>query len=169
MILLATRADIAKYRQISKSVLDAVLNQYINDAQFVDVQQLMGAEFFNDMLRNYTAANYQALLKEASYVHETVTYTNYGLIAVISLYSYSRYILFGGYTDTPFGFVQKVTDESQPVSYNDRKSAGKDAQQNAFYYWENVRDFLNRNEADYPLWKNDCRVNKKRFKISKIG
>lgn len=170
MVLLITRADIATYRQISDTVYDDVLNMHINDAQFVDVQKLMGTDFYNDMIRNSTDANYVTLLDGGDYTYQDVTYTNQGLKAVIVFYTDARYKLLGSNIDTPFSFVTKTSEDSIPVSYSERKTVSKASEQTAYMYWENVRDFLDRNSDDYPLWKNGCGQAKTgNFRISKIG
>ncbi len=169
MVLLVNRTDIAEYRQISSTVKDKVLNSFINDAQFVDVQDLLGRDFYNDLIRNFTDDNYQTLLNRGDYTYQTVTYTNVGLKAVIVHYAYSRYVLEGSQTDTPFSLVEKLNPDSQPVSDGSKKTRAKSNQQTAFNYWENVIDFLDRNSSDYPLWTSGCVVKRGGFRISKIG
>ena len=167
MIQLITRQDIATYAQISDTVLDNVLNQHINNAQFVDVQKLMGADFYNDMIRNSTDANYIALLTEADYTYKSIVYTNVGLKSVIVNYTYGRYVQFGSQTDTPFGYVTKDNQYSTPTGSGTKKSMSKSCEQTAYEYWKSVRDFLNRNTDIYPLW-NQCRT-RRRFSITKIS
>lgn len=170
VIQLIDRVDISGYRQISDTAYDKVLNQHINDAQFVDIQRLLGSDFYNDMIRNSTNANYVALLDGGDYAYQGITYSNYGLKAVLVHYFYARYVMFGDKTDTPFGFVEKLTPNSQGVDIANKKSLSKDSKDIAFNYWENVKDFLDRNADDYPLWKNNCvTYNRSQFKISKIG
>lgn len=169
-ILLINRTDIAEFRDISQTVHDKVLNQHIFDAQFQDLQRLMGVQFYNDLLRNFDNTVYQALLNDADYVFETVTYSNVGLKTVLVHYAYARYALLGSNKDTPFGLVVKQTENSQPASEGNKKSLHKMNQIMAFNYWENVRDFLNRNESDYPLWNSGkCITRSGNFRISKIG
>ena len=169
MKLLINRTDIAEYRQISKTVFDKVLNQHILDAQFIDVQKLLGADFYNDLIRNYTDSKYTTLLDGEDYTYQSVTYTLIGLKAVIIHYAYSRYILAGSQTDTPFGYVEKTNDNSQSVSDNSKKNMWKSNQQAAFNYWENVMDYLDRNASTFPLWETSCASTNQTFKISKIG
>lgn len=173
MTLLINRNDIADYKQISKTA-DAtsinVLNQFILDAQFSDLQSLMGGDFYNDLIRNYTDANYVTLLNGGDYTYSGTTYTNHGLKAVIVHYAYSRYVLFGSQIDTPFSLVEKLNgNDSKQVSTDAKKTTAKMAEQLAFNYWENVQLFLERNSNDYPLYKSECVNRKKTFRFSKIG
>lgn len=169
MANLVTRADIALFKQISKSVYDDVLNSYISDAQFTDVQPLMGSDFYFDMIENSTDANYQTLLDGGIYQYQGVDYTSVGLKAVISHFAYARYIMFGSQTDTPFGLTEKTNENSFNVSVSGKKTIYKMNQQMAQGYWENVEQFLLRNPDDYPKWNNSCIQRNGTFRISKIG
>jgi hypothetical protein len=168
---LIDRTDFAaNYRKITDSNYNSgTLEQHIQDAQMVDVQFLMGRDFFNDMIRNYTDAKYTALLNAGDYNYQGAVYTNYGLKSVITLYAYSRYIVAGSQTDTPFGYVEKNATDSTRVDLDRKKSMGKSNEQAGFSNWENVRDFLNRNSTTYPLWKSECVSSRGNFRITKIG
>lgn len=168
MIPLITRYDIEQYRQISKTsgkVSDDILNQSILDAQIVDVQPLVGSDFFNDILRN--VSNYQSLLDGGDYTYKNKTYSNYGLKAVIVFYAYSRYVMFGSTVGTQYGFMEKLNNESQHIDINMKKSVSKSNEKIAFNYWQNVKLYLDRNKDLYPEYKNGCNLNKK-FRISII-
>ena len=168
--LLINRTDIAEWKQVSSTVHDKTLNEHIFNAQFLDLQKLMGTEFFNDMERNYDSVVYKALLNEGDYVFEGTTYFNAGIKRVLVDYAYARYIILGSNQDTPFGQVVKQTNESMPSSKEDKKTIHKMNQQSAFGYWESVVNFLNRNASDYPLWNSTNCVNRQsNFKISRIG
>jgi len=158
------------HRTISQSLYNnGNLNQHISDAQFVDVQKLMGIDFFNDMLRNSTDTKYSKLLDKSDYNYKGKTYTNVGLKSVIVFYAYSRYLMFGSNVQTPFGLVQKQGNNSQEISFAEKKMMSKMNEQTAYNYWENVRLFIERNKEDYPLWKDNCIVQHQSFRISKIS
>lgn len=167
-VLLINRIDIQDYRQLSDTVYDEVLNQHILDAQFVDIQKLLGYNLYNDLILNYTDTKYTALLDGGSYVYNTVTYTNHGLKAVLVHYAYVRYVMYGSQTDTPFGLVEKLSTDSKPVDTSQKKAVSKSNEQTAWVYWENVRTFLDRNKTTYPLWDEACLNTGGGFRISKI-
>jgi len=168
--LLINRADIAEYVQISDTVYDNILNKFIQQAQFADIQRLLGADFYNDLIRNSTEANYVTLLDGGDYVYNGVTYTNEGLKVVIIHYFEARYKISGSNVDTPFGLVIKTDPNSTNVDLPSRKTESKEAKNMAFNYWENVKLFLDRNSDDYPLWKTNCVTHSKsRFKVYKVG
>ncbi len=170
MILLVKRQDfLDNNRDVSSTVYDTVLNQHIADAQFVDVQKLLGVELYNAILRD--SSSYTDLLDGSTYEYQGTTYTNVGLKAVIVFYSYARYLMYGSVKDTPFGFVEKQNSgQSAAADINLKRSLRKNNEEIAFNYWENVQDFLNRNYTDYPLWsQNWAAPNKSRFNIYKVG
>jgi hypothetical protein len=168
-ILLIDRTDIAEFKQISDTVYDKVLNMHILDAQFSDIQRLMGVNFYNDLIRNYTESNYQTLLNGGTYTYNGINYTNVGLKAVLVHYTYARYILNGTHTDTPFGFVDKLNENSEKVDLANRKIISKMNEQMGYSYWENVQDFLEKNASNYPLYVSNCATKNTGFRISKIG
>ena len=170
MALLINRDDIALYRQITDSVHTLkVINQHITDAQFVEIQRLLGVDFYNDLIQNSSDTKYTALLDGGTYEYSGVTYTNVGLKVVLVHYAYARYILMGSQTDTPFGYVQKTNDTSTPVTIEAKKTMAKMNENIAFNYWENVKIFLDRNNKTYPLWESGCYTKKTGLRFSKIG
>lgn len=167
-MLLVSSADFATYnRDISQSNLNSgILNQHIQDAQFIDVKELMGSDFYFDMIRNSVNSNYVSLLEGGDYTYNGKTYTNVGLKSVIVYYAYARYLLMGGNVDTPFSFVNKDSDNSTRVPYNEKKAMYKINKQTAFSHWENVQRFIQRNITDYPLYYY---TKNRTFKISRIS
>lgn len=177
-----TRAQIAQYKQISKSVYEEKLTQITLESQFNDIMPLMGERFYNDFnewlilyLSNNSAshpsnAQYTALFTGGLYTYLGTTYTNYGLISVLSNYVYARYAMFGDIIDNPFGMVNKLQgNESAPISMSAKQTIYKMNQDMAFNYWENVRKYIIRNATLFPLFQNCFVSDKSKSKISKIG
>lgn len=177
-----TRAQIAQYKQISKSVYEEKLTQITLESQFNDIMPLMGERFYNDFnewlilyLANNSAshpsnAQYTALLNGGLYTYLDTTYTNYGLISVLSNYVYARYAMFGDIIDNPFGMVNKLQgNESVPISMSAKQTLYKMNQDMAFNYWENVRKYIIRNATLFPLFQNCFVSDKGKSKITKIG
>jgi hypothetical protein len=177
-----TRAQIAQYKQISKSVYDDKLNQIILESQFNDIMPLMGERFYNDFnnwlilyLSNQSATHpnneaYTKLFNGGLYEYLDTTYTNYGMISVLSNYVYARYAMFGDIIDNPFGMVNKLQgNESVPISMSAKQTLYKMNQDIAFNYWQNVRKFIIRNTTDFPLFQTCFVSDKSKSKISKIG
>lgn len=162
---LVTRASIAEYKQISKTVFDDKLNELIIESQFQDVMPLLGELLFNDVMTN--TANYTDLLEGGTYEYNGITYHNYGLQAVIAYYVYARYAMFGNVTDTPFGQVTKLVGESQTTDYAYKKQAYQMNRDSAYQMWRSVENYLIRTENE--LFGNCHTLTRKtRFNIKKI-
>ena len=65
--------------------------------------------------------------------------------------------MFGSSTDTPFGFVDKSTQDSNPVDNTQKRIVWKKEIQMAHAYFNEVKLYLNRNVSDYPLWNEGCK------------
>jgi len=168
MRLLINRTDIQEFRDISKTVLDKVLNMHILDAQFNDIQKLIGSDFFNDLIENYTSTANQTLLNGGLYDFNGTTFTNVGLKTVIVHYAYARYARFGSNTDTPFGMVIKTSENTEQTSSSDKKAMLTENRSLGFNYWENVKKFLDRNPTDYPIYEQSCQRQYNGLKIRTI-
>lgn len=166
-VKLVNRNDIAQYKQISKTVYDDVLNAIILETQIQDIAELLGENLFNDVLEN--PSNYSDLLNGGAYTHNSITYTNYGLKAVICYYVYARYMMFGSVIDTPFSAIEKLEGaESRPISDKTKKDLYQLNRDSAFAIWKSVQNYLVR--TDNALYK-DCyceRPKSSSFNISKI-
>lgn len=164
MANLITKTDIAVHRQISDSVYDNVINQHIEDAQFMELKNLIGSSFYNKIVND--VASFSNLLDGSEYDFEGTSYSHEGIKRVLIYYSYARYIRFGSSTDTPFGFVQKETPDSSSVSTEEKNIIFKQNQQIGFAYWEDVKLFLDRTDPDG--W-SEAGARGTRIKISKIS
>jgi hypothetical protein len=163
--ILINRAGIAKYKQISKSVHDDKLNDVIRQVQIDEIRPLLGERLFNDLIQN--TENYNDLMEGGTYEYRNITYTNYGLEAVLAYYVYAYYTMFGGVTDTPFSMVNKVNPgQSEPIEYSFKKAMFTTNKNSAFNIWNNVRLYLIRTEN--PFFRA-CDVKQNNFKIRKIG
>lgn len=168
IVQLITGVDVRQHKQISESAYEETLNQYIKEAQFLDIQELLGANMYNDLLRNEADVKYTTLLDGGNYTYETVTYSNVGLKTVLVHFAYARYIKFGSFTDTPFSMIEKIDENSTPVSDSMKQTIYKNNQQIAHKYWANVKAYLDRNKATYPLWDVICTDVNKTFRMQKI-
>lgn len=167
---LITKSDIALHREISRGVKDDKINPFIEDAEFQDLRPLLGDKFYSDLVDNSGETNYANLLNEFEYTYDGVTYKNPGLKKVLSIYAYSRYILFGSFTDTAFGFVQKSNQDSTPVGDSQKRNIYTQERNTAFNYWREVEKYLSRKKEDYPLWNSgSCAPKRGRLRISKIS
>lgn len=156
MTLLINRAEIAKYKQISKSVFDDVLNMHIREAQFSDIRPLLGEQLFNAILK--TPADFTEILDGGEYTHNGITYYNYGLKATLCYYAYGRYLMFGNVTDTPFSTVEKLNGaESKPMEYSTKKSIWNENKDIAYNYFVSLHEYLVRTNNQLYFKNRFCK------------
>lgn len=145
----ANRTDVSLYKQISKTVYDDVFDPIMIETQLQDLAPLLGERLFNDI--NSNLENYADLLNGGTYEHNNITYSNYGLKAVLSYYFYARYQMFGGIIDTPFSIVEKLEGaESKPTTDKTKKDLYQMNRDSAFNIWRSVENYLIR--TNNPLF-----------------
>lgn len=154
--MLIDKIEIAKHRQISQSVRDDKINPYIEDAEFLDLKGLLGELLYYDVVANPTSANNLKLMDPTVYPYDGNDYKHQGLKKVLSIFSYARYMMFGSNTDTPFGLVNKRSQDSDGVQPDQLKIIYKKDQQIAHQYFNEIRTYLDRESDTYPLWRADC-------------
>jgi NMD protein affecting ribosome stability and mRNA decay len=166
-----TPDEFRAFLDVSKSSKDeTVVNRAIRDAQNTDIVSLLGFEFYSYIINNLDDVDVLALLDGDTYEYDSKTYFNVGLKQVVAYYAYAKYILVAGQKDTPFGLVQKNSQNSEHISTARIKEIATSTKQSAYEYWVQVQLFLDRNSANYPLWSSSCSVSKRNsgFRISKI-
>jgi len=167
--MIIDKIELAKHRQISKSVRDDKINPFIDEAEFSDLKGLLGELLYNDIVANPTTQINKDLLGPFTYTYDTFEYKHQGLKKVLSIFSYARYIMFGSHTDTPFGLVEKNSQDSTNADLNHKKIVYKKEQQMAHSLFNEIKTFLNRNTDTYPLWDADCSAKGARsIRINKI-
>lgn len=167
--MLIDKVDISQHREISKSVKDDKINTFIEDAEFLDLKPLLGSALYFDLVKNVSESKYIDLLDAKEFEVDGITYKHQGLKKVLSIFADARYKLFGSYTDTPFGLVEKNHNDSTQVSSASKRDIYKKEQQTAVQYFNDIAMFLDKNKTTYPLWKQGCGKTLGRFRISKIS
>lgn len=171
-----TKKEISKHREISRGVRDDKMNPFIEESQYLDLRPLLGDRLYfaleAESKTDPKSVRFVELMEGGTYQHNENTYFNPGVEKVLSIFSYSRYILLGSFTDTAFGFVQKSDQDSTPVGDAQKRNIHKMEQQSAARYFAEVSIFIGRNTDTYPEWKREgCgrSNNSGRFRIAKIS
>lgn len=152
--------DIRKTRDVSSSVKEARVNQYINDAELTDIRPLIGERLYYDLVTRPTATDkgsYPALLNGSTYTYGDYSYVHPGLKEVLVDFAYARYRHMGSDVDTPFSTVVKQSDDSQRTGFERNREMYSAIRKVAFAKWGLVRDFLNRMSGEavgtrYDYW-----------------
>jgi hypothetical protein len=164
--VLISRNEIAQYVQISKTVFDDKLNEIIRTAQLVELKPLLGERLFDAIMAS--PSSFAEIMNGGTYQYNGITYTNYGLKAVLAHYAYAYYAMYGDITDTPFNMVvKKQNDVSDRIDYSTKKSMFTMNKSKAFNIWTTLENYLIRTNNE--LYLTNCRtIRNNNFRISKI-
>ena len=160
--LLINKNDFIGFKQLSKGRDVDTIETFIQEAQDLDLKELVCREFYFDILKNYQEQAYQKLIHGETYTDADGNDIEFkGLKAVLVHFTYARYTLRSHVTDTPFGMVQKTNEFSQPVSTSEKREIRDRAIVDANRYWEECKIYLDEKVSLFPKWKNcaDCGCN----------
>lgn len=163
--MLVTRDDVLSVRKISKQADSSMMNQFIEEAEFMDLKPLLGELYF--AVKNApTEDKYIKLLEPQTWGDKN--HYHYGLKNVLSIFSYARYVLRGSFINTGFGSVVKTHQDSKPTEFIHKKAMYKEERAIAFSYFQSVVSYIEDNITDYPEW-NTCEKRKTiGFTIKKV-
>lgn len=160
--MLITLIDIRKTRDISQSVKETRVNQFIRDAELADLRPLLGEQIYQDIVLEPTETargSYPDLLDGSIYTYSSYDYMHPGIKEVLVDFAYARYRFFGSDIDTPFSTVVKGSRNSEPTGFNRNREIYTAIRKVAYSKWELVRDYLNRMAGEesgtaYEYWFN---------------
>lgn len=156
MQLLITKQDVLDVKDISNHTTLERINEYIADAQTMDLVPLLGNDFYFDVLNNFANPVYSDLINGTTFDNNGCTWISEGLKRVLVEFAYGRYTYFGVYNDTGFGNVIKTNEWSNPTPDSNRKDIWKQDQQRANMYFESVKKYLDLNPTLFPKWETPC-------------
>lgn len=155
--LLISATDFTPFVDISDlTVKTKKLDIYIQQAQFVDLKEILFQEFYYDLLNDFTASpplqKYADLFNGSTYEYNGRTYTHKGLVPVLVYFAHSRYVINKNNTDTGYGLVQKTNDYSVPSPEKVINRLSDNSKSMAFSYLAPVILYLDHHITDFPLW-----------------
>lgn len=163
-VLLINKNDFKEFKQISKGRDIELIEQYVTEAQDIDIRSLICDKFYFDILKNWQLPAYQKLIHGETYTDEDGVEIEYkGLKPVLVYYAYSRYCMRGSVVDTAFGMVQKTNENSQPISGVEKRDMRDTSIHTALRYWLDVKKYLKEKEETFPKWSecNECKSSSK--------
>lgn len=175
MNTLITISDIKEFKELTANVNFAKeVQPHVIEAQEFEIVPLIGMPFFiaieDDFISSPSLQNYSDLFNGCEYTCNGQTYRHQGLKAVIIYHAYARYLANANQTSTAFGFVQKVSQNSEPISEASIARKVKQARSGAAEFENRLIHYLNAKSSLYPLWKG---TNRKKYrngiKINRIG
>lgn len=163
-ILIASLQDLKKFRPIAETSQDRV-DPYIWEAQMNDIKPVLGDAFYNDFVTNYKDTGYakhdeyQALLNGDTYEWDGGEVQFEGLMTVLCYYAIARYVTNNPINYTAYGVVTKVNAQSQPIDTRTISLNASGLKDMAKSFENDMRQFLDVNAADYPLYRYGKSIN----------
>nr|DAS49568.1 MAG TPA: hypothetical protein [Caudoviricetes sp.] len=174
MKLLVNKQECSKYLSVSLFRKEEEFNRFIREAQMFDFKGLVCESFFQDLTSETPVRDYTLLLEGGSYTFEGKKYEFAGLKAVLSYFAYARYVFVGHQVDTPMGIKEKVNQDGEAISQNERRDVRTMYKQQADLLWQDCERYLERNATLFPEYRcnSGCgesnRINKHRMRMQLI-
>ncbi|MEM9076298.1 MAG: hypothetical protein AAGC43_04625 [Bacteroidota bacterium] len=148
---LLTVLELAQKKQIGKKYDEKKAEEAIQQAQNVDLYDLLG-NFYFDVLNNSLQAAYSPLLNGSTFTYNEKSYTHLGLKEVLADFAYARYINLVNANVTPFGMVTKLNQDSNPVPPQVIRDTVKNAQVDADVKFRIIRIYLEANRTTFERY-----------------
>jgi len=139
----------------TKKLVGGVSNfeQLGKEVEQKELKQLLGVALLQDLQKNpETAANVELLDGGTFENCDGNEIDQLGIRFVLSYLNYSKYIPVSGIESTFTGLVQKNRNETQNISDGKESKLQLDSREIALQEFEIIKQFLNENSDDYPLW-----------------
>jgi hypothetical protein len=158
MRTLLTITQIKKYKTISDFAPSEKVNTFVNEAQFIELRNVLGQGLFDKVVENISPLNYPEL--------------DIQIEPMLAYYSYARYLSQNQVNATAFGVVQKRNEFSEPTSEKTLMRIVGQAREMGKAYERELIKFLNNNKENYPEWESTCErkePNSGSIKMSAVG
>lgn len=144
--------DIANHCDLNK------LNIAINQAEEFDMEDIF-CDFWQDVIDNWDATEWNDLINGGTYEGCNERIKKFaGLKRVWVYYSYARYIMLNGYSDTPNGMVAKTNSYSMPTPLKELETIADKYRTMAKVTLERTMGYLCKNRTTFPNFNDyDCK------------
>lgn len=124
--------------------------QLAAEVQLIKLKELMGADFYQDVLANSTDTWNAKLLDGATYDINDVSYTFAGLKYVLAFLFYERYIMEIDAQDTYVGFMRNENPNAVHVGFAQKKNMAQEMRRVANDHWKDCYLFVCENSVEFP-------------------
>lgn len=155
MALLWTYSEQQEIKPISANFPSDKFEEMANEIQVEDLQNLIGFDFYQDLIQNPTKTAYAELLDGGTYEYNSITYIFKGLKYVLAYLFFAKYIKHSGIEDTFGGFVKKNFEDSRETNQGEKKNYHNDFRKIAFKYWDECTCYMKANSSDFPYYYTD--------------
>ena len=134
-----TKTDIADYIPLAANLDSTRVEMFAKEQEVIRLNNLLGREFYNDLVANPETAANAALIVEIK--------------PMLVYWTYVKYLQNGAVFNTATGAVLKRTDYSIPMSDKELEYAVTSNVELARFYESTIIEFLKENKDDYPLFE----------------
>jgi hypothetical protein len=159
MKLIITIDNIREFRPLARTIDPARIQPYIQEAQQIDLKQLLGPALYLDFYTKYddssqgaTYTAYQELLKGKTYTYGGKSIEHPGLIGYLVYSALARFMPNNQVNATSFGVVMKDWEGSTAVDANMMRQVVTELRSNALAFKADIEKFLSSNPTNYPLY-----------------
>lgn len=154
--------NIREFRPIAKTIDATRIGSYIQEAQQIDLKQLLGDALYLDFMTKFddstqgaTYTAYQELLKGKTYTYGGRSIEHPGLIGFLAYSALARFFANNQINATSFGVVQKDWEGSTPIDAKTLQMTITEIRSNALAFKADIEKFLSSNPTTYPLYAPD--------------
>jgi hypothetical protein len=150
--------DIKEVRPAAKEIPADRIAPFITEAQFHDLQPIIGEAFYYDLLTNIDNVGaqydvYRNLLNGVdSYVYSGKTYFFFGLRPCLVYFSLARFYQNQPINVERYGLVKKKNEQSEPLTQKEIDAVIGEVRAMAYTHRAKAICYIQRNIASYPLF-----------------
>lgn len=146
-----TTKDFRSLRNITYKIDEGKVSMSITQAH-TDLREVLGDAFYFDLVKNKDEAAYGDLLNGSEFNVDGNVYIHEGIKSLLADYSYARYLYEVNINHSPFGMVQKNSQDSEPIDRNMIKDLVKQVNQDASRKFELIRTYLDSKKDVFTVW-----------------
>lgn len=140
--------------------------QIMEETQINELQDLLGFQLYQDLIKNPTDSKYATLLNGVDWTYNDQVIHMSGLKYVLAHYFFANYTRENQYKDTFSGHVSHNIPESNRVNDIEKNRIEKRARETAYKFWREVKLYLDNNGNTYAYWNrsSDSKVFRPKMK-----
>ncbi|MFA7362102.1 MAG: hypothetical protein WC139_13800 [Candidatus Kapaibacterium sp.] len=149
MTIIWTISDQQSIKPISKNRIND-FDKLAEEVQLVDLQPLMGFDFFQDIIQKPNTTWNKKLLDGGTYTYNSIDYVYSGLKFVLSYFLYARHIGQSNEFNTFSGMTEKIMTDSRTADLGIIKNRQNSVRKIANTHWEDCAKFIQANISEFP-------------------
>lgn len=170
--MLITAAEFAAIRtdlSLAWSKETAKINRCIYEAEEVDLYDVLGSFYF-DVVANAGDASYEDLMSGSTFEFEGEPVKHIGIKAYVAALAYARYLTLSNATHTAHGYVNKLSQDSEPVNYAAIRDNRKDVEATAEIQFVRIDKYIRSLPEIFPNYRkgNNAGINTNSVKTSTL-